>query len=186
MEKQLIVAIAGTLASGKDTAARYLERKGFCHFSLSDELREIIRERGNEPMRDLMHDVAIEVRSRFGDTYLTERLLEKIKKSSCRTVVVTSIHRPEEARALQQSGATLWVVDAPFAVRFERARSRGRIGDGVTFEAFKEQEERELASTDRGGQQIDYVLRIANEKIDNSGAEEDLYRAIDALLEKLT
>ncbi|OGZ96320.1 MAG: hypothetical protein A2847_02885 [Candidatus Sungbacteria bacterium RIFCSPHIGHO2_01_FULL_50_25] len=184
MVHPVIIAIAGTLASGKDSAARFLKKKGFCHFSLSDEIREIIRERGQEPARELMHDVAIEVRSRFGDSYLVERILEKIKKLDCRNIVVTSIHRPEEAAALKKRGARLWFVDAPFEVRFERARSRGRIGDGVTFEAFKAQEERELASEDPGGQQIGRVLDLADERIDNGGTEEDLYRKIDEFLER--
>src|SRR3989338_10890952 len=83
MAHPVIIAIAGTFASGKDTAARFLEKKGFCHFSLSDEIREVIRERGKEPARDLMHDVAIEMRSRFGDSYLVERVLKRIEKSNC-------------------------------------------------------------------------------------------------------
>lgn len=185
MEQPVIIAITGTFASGKDTAARFLEKKEFCHFSLSDEVREIIRERGSEPSRDEMFRVAQDVRVRYGNAYLADRVLEKIKKAGCKKYVVTSVRRPEEAQTLKQNGAKLWAVDAPFEIRFERARSRGRIGDGITFEEFKAQEERELASEDPGGQQIGNVLRLADEKLDNGGSEKDFERAIELLLEKV-
>lgn len=185
MENSIVIAVTGTFASGKDTAAQYLEKKGFCHFSLSDEVRKIIRERGGEPSRDEMFRVAQDVCAQYGNAYLAERVLEKIKKADCKKYVVTSVRRPEEARALQQNGARIWAVDAPFEIRFERARSRDRIGDGVTFKEFKAQEERERASEDPGGQQIGNVLRLADEKLDNGGSEKDFERAIELLLKKV-
>lgn len=185
MENRIIIAIAGTLASGKDSAARFLEKKGFCHFSLSDEIREIVRERGKEPTRDEMTFIARDVCAEHGDAYFAERVLGKIQKSDCKRFVVTSVRRLEEAQALKQSGAKIWAVDAPLEIRFERARARGRIGDGVTFEAFRVQEERELASEDPGGQQIGNVMRLADEKLDNSGSEKDFERAIESLLKKI-
>lgn len=184
MKSPIIIAVTGTFASGKDTAAQYLEKEGFCHFSLSDEVREIIRERGKEPSRDEMFQIAQGACARYGNAYFAERVLEKIKKADCKKYVVTSIRRPEEAQALKQNGARIWAVDAPLAIRFERARSRGRIGDGVTFEAFRAQEERELASKDPGGQQIGNVLRLADEKLENGGSREDFERAIELLLGK--
>lgn len=179
-----IIAIGGTLSSGKDTIAHYLEKKGFVHLSLSDELREIARERGFETGREILHNIAKEVRSNFGDDYLMRLVVEKIGDSKKENFVITSIHHPEEVKYLKKRGALLWVVDAPLELRFERAKLRKRIGDGAALEEFKIQEELELNSPEAGGQRLQEVFKLGDHFIFNDGTEEELLKKIDELLEK--
>ena len=42
----MIVGLTGTYAAGKGTVAEYLIGRGFQYYSLSDELRLLLREKG--------------------------------------------------------------------------------------------------------------------------------------------
>ena len=48
----MIIGLTGPNAAGKGEVARYLERRGFHYFSLSDEIRDEVRQRGLEISRE--------------------------------------------------------------------------------------------------------------------------------------
>ncbi len=49
----MIIGLTGSYCSGKDTVADYIVGKsGFLHFSLSDEIRLIMKEQNIEPTRE--------------------------------------------------------------------------------------------------------------------------------------
>jgi dephospho-CoA kinase len=49
----VIIGLTGSYCSGKDTVADYIVGKsGFLHFSLSDEIRLIMKEQNIEPTRE--------------------------------------------------------------------------------------------------------------------------------------
>ena len=52
----MIIALTGKNASGKGETATYLKSKGFSYYSLSDELREELKEKGIEERRKKMED----------------------------------------------------------------------------------------------------------------------------------
>lgn len=178
-----IIALGGTLSSGKDTVAKYLETRGFKHFSLSDELRGMLHERDTEPTRDNMNLLAKEVRTKNGNDYLVIRVLEKAEKGGFKKIILSSFHHPHEVERVKNLGAKFLVVDAPIELRFQRAKARERIGDGTTFKEFNKQEERERKSLDSGGQQLDAIISLADYRIENDGTEEELYKKVDWFLE---
>ena len=49
----MIIGLTGSYCSGKDTVADYIvKNNGFTHFSLSDEIRLLMKEQGIEPTRE--------------------------------------------------------------------------------------------------------------------------------------
>jgi len=173
----MIIAITGTNAAGKDTAAEHLAGKGFAHYSLSDELREIARGRGLEPTRENLIALGNELRRLHGTSYLTKRVLEKAGGAA--HVVLSSIRNLGELEPVRNTDAfRLLAIDAPPKVRFERARSRGRIGEHVTLEEFMLADAEEMVGGETE-QNLARLIESADHLIVNDGTIEEFGRKID-------
>lgn len=123
----MIIGVTGTLASGKDTVAKYIEGKGFTHFSLADLLRKLADERGVMRTRDSLRELADQMVSEVGDDYLVAQALEYIKKDPEKNYVVSSIRRPIEIKKLKDFGEFFLIaVDADPKVRYQRSIKRAR------------------------------------------------------------
>ncbi len=177
----MIVGITGYLASGKDTVADLLIKKGFNHYSLSDELRAILKERGVESTRENQQKVGNELREKYGSEYLAERVIKKVLEPS----VITSIRSVGEVELLKSKGMKLIFVDAPIELRYKRIQNRKREGEEIlTFEQFKAQEEFEKGKSS-SSQQLHLVAKMADHTIINSGTLEKLDSKIDKILEEI-
>lgn len=173
----MIIGVSGTFASGKDTVAQYLATKGFEHFSTADEIRLEMAEQGIEPNRNNMQDYSTEVRRHKGNAYFTQKALAKVTGDA----VFADMRNPDEITALREAGSfALIIVDAPIELRFERAKARGRVGDGETLEAFREKEEREIRGVK--SQKLGEVMAMADYHLTNDGNLEQLHKKIDDLL----
>jgi len=173
----MIIAITGTNAAGKDEAATYLETKGFAHFSLSDELREIARERKREPTREYLIALGNELRELHGNAYLTLRVLEKAEGNP--HIVVSSIRNPGELEPVRHTdGFKLIAIDAPAEIRYRRALSRGRIDSGTTFQQFIGQDAEEMSGAD-SEQNLHRLMAGADVRIANDGTLADFHRKLD-------
>lgn len=183
-----IIGISGSYSSGKDTAADYLvEKYGFEHHSLSNEIRIVLRERSEEPSRDNMMRVGNELRAEHGSGVLAERTLKRIKTEK---VLVSSIRNLGEIevlkkRAIQTNGrfALLW-IDAPVEKRYELAKERGRIENVGSVMEFIEKENLER-STQEHKQQLGLCEKEANFKIMNDASKNDLYEKLDEVMSKV-
>lgn len=174
----MIIGLTGPYCAGKGEAAAYLIKKGFEFFSCSDEIRAVLKEKGVEPTREAMIKEGNELRQRYGADYLATRIIRRIKKSS----VVDSIRNLSEIVALRKAGQFILIgIDAPPEVRFERAKQRGRIGEGETIAEFMEKENRER-STKQTEQQLDLCMEQADYKIINDSTLEKLYKEIDDII----
>jgi len=181
----MIVGLTGRMASGKGTVADVLKAEGYGYYSLSDVIRDEIRDRGLEESRTTLTEVGNELRVNEGPSTLAVRILKKLTSGS--SFVIDSIRNPAEVDALREgrSDFVMLCVEAPAAVRFERLRSRGRIGDVQTIEEFRAQEERELASADPTTQQLLATESKADHILVNDGSMQDLEQKVRALLSTL-
>ena len=84
----------------------------------------------------------------------------------------------------QRKNFSLWFIDAPLKVRYERIKDRKSIKDNVTYEEFVAQEEREN-SNDANSQQLKSVAVLADETLQNTGEIDFLHQQIDRLLSKI-
>jgi dephospho-CoA kinase len=139
-----LIGLTGTNGAGKGEAAAYFRAKGYAYFSLSDVIRDELRERGEPTSRDNLIRTGNELRERFGPDVLALRTIEKIGGEG--RAVIDSIRNMSEIESLRgQKGFVLLAIDAPVALRFERVTARGRDESAAGLEAFRKKEDEEVA-----------------------------------------
>jgi dCMP deaminase len=179
----MLIGLTGRNAAGKGEVARYLQKKSFYYYSLSDAIRDEIRSRGDEPTRERLIIVGNELRQRYGSKILAERILAKIEDD--KHYVIDSIRNPAEVDAFRAAKHFKLIrVEAPADVRFKRILSRQRESDPKTLEEFIALENRE-AEGDDTSQNLVKVELMADYSVANDGLLEKLYPQIDQLLIKV-
>ena len=78
----MIIGVTGSYASGKDSVAEYLIKKGFQHFSLSDEIRKELKKRKIKETRQNLIKLGNELRKKHGNEILAKRIIELISKNN--------------------------------------------------------------------------------------------------------
>src|SRR5262252_5670540 len=179
----MLIGLTGRNASGKGEVARYLQRKSFYYYSLSDAIRDEIRSRGEEPTRERLIIVGNELRQRYGSNILAERVLAKIEDD--KHYVIDSIRNPAEVETFRTAkNFKLIRIEAPAEIRFQRILSRQRESDPRTLEEFVALENRE-AEGDDTSQNLVKVELMADHVLSNDTTLEKLYPKIDQLLAQL-
>jgi dephospho-CoA kinase len=173
-----LIGLTGTNGAGKGEVAAYLMKKGYAYLSLSDEIRDALRRKGEEITRDSLIATGNALRRRHGADVLARRVMEKIKGPT----VIDSIRNLREVAFLRrQRGFILVAVDAPVELRFERARKRGRLESASSLEEFAAKEKEEMAGG-ASGQQLARCLEMADVTIRNDGSLRALHRRIEERL----
>lgn len=176
----MIIGVTGTFASGKDTVAEYLEKKGFEKITLGDIVREELKKRGVSETRERLQKLANELQQKKGSLYLIEQALSRVKSDK---VVIAGVRQRDEADYLKERpDAVLLAVDAAAKIRFERLKERARTGDTVTWESFVKQEQEEMSGKGGVAQDVKYCLDKADFVLDNSGDQEYLYNQVEEVL----
>lgn len=177
------IGLTGLNCSGKGEVAKILMEQGFEYFSLSDIIREEIKERGLVEDRETLISVANDLRKNFGSNILAKRTNEKIKNKD--KVVIDSIRNEYEVNELRKNkDFILLCVEAPIELRFERAVARGRVENASTVEEFKRIDEKE-STDDPVKQQLSKVGNMADYKIKNNSSLDSLKKNVDEFLIKL-
>ena len=164
----MIIGLTGKNASGKGEVAKYLQKKGFIYYSLSDVIREEATKRGIEHSRDNLINLGNELRKKFDAGYLANEINNKIMNDKeifserKNFFVVDSIRSPFEAKELMKNKDFILLgVRAPIELRFKRLLERNRLGDAKILEEFKKQEEKENLKSDTN-QQLDETFKLAD------------------------
>jgi len=181
----LIIGLTGTFAAGKDTVAEYFEHnEGFEHFSTGAVAVEIAKERGIEPTRDNLRELANKLRDEHGPEYLSRQVMEKKAKTD--KVVVTGLRQTGEIKYLKSLGNFhLIAVDAPIELRFERMQSRHRPGDPMTIDEMREKEKKEMEGTDANVQNIKKCIDMAQYFIVNDGSIDILNKNAEEIYQQI-
>jgi len=181
----MIIGLTGTYCSGKDTVAEYIvSNYGFGHFSLSDEIRFLMKEAKIEPTRENLIVFGTNLRKNEGNDVLAKSVIKKFEpgKNYC----ITSIRHSKEVEKFKTiENFVLINVDAPGIIRFERMRKRKRPGDPETFEKFAELEKKESQSSG-SGQQVALCASMADITfINDASGIAELHSKIDSLMSEL-
>ncbi|SRR6266404_5196152 len=180
----MIIGITGTLGAGKGTVVKYLVKtRGFRHFSVRDFLNKEIDAQGLEHNRDVMLQVANELRASHGPGYIAEQLMLQAKEYG-KDSVIESVRSLGEAEYLKKEGALLWAVDADIQTRYERIVKRMSETDKVSLEKFKADEAREFANTDPSKPNIQAVMRMSDSTLLNVSTPEELHEQVESALQK--
>jgi len=174
----LVVAVVGLARSGKDTVAGVLERDyGFEHFDFfRDVIVPILENLEVKPTKENAVRVGNEMRAKFGMGVFGEKMVQKI--SGFERVVVTGARSLEELKHLEEctSNFHIVLVEAPKENRFSR---RSEI-DPLEEEAFFGRDSNDL---EKKG--LNWVIKAADYKIENSGSLKELSKQVRSLTEKI-
>ncbi len=178
----MIFGISGPYASGKSEVASFLESRSFTSGSLSDVIRDVLKERGEAETRERMIETGNALRKSEGPGALAWRLLAGLRGDL--NYVVDSIRHPAEVAALRSAGrfVLLW-VDAGEQRRLSRIRSRRRAGDPVSLEELRRLEKREMGGADPDAQQLEAVRALADVVLMNDGALEELHAKVQQVMQ---
>ena len=181
----MIIGLTGSYCSGKDTVADYIvKNNGFIHFSLSDEIRLLMKQAGIEPTRENLIVFGTKLRKENGNGVLAKSVMAKFEEN--KNYCITSIRHSEEVKTFKTlKNFVLVNVDAPQDVRFARMQLRKRSGDPTTLEKFIELEKKESQSSG-SGQQVALCCQMADIIFTNNEPNlQELYKKIDVLLKDL-
>lgn len=175
------IGIIGTISAGKDTAGDYMAQKlGIPIFQISSPLKEICLEEGIEPTRENLIALGTRLASEHGDGYLAEYIISHAPDS----MIITGMRQLGQIAVLKASTKlTLIAIDAKPDLRFERAKSNGKIGEAATLEEFVSREMAENSAPN--AQRLFECMKLADYHITNEGSLSDLRAQLDALTEKL-
>ena len=178
----MIIGVVGSIASGKDTVADYLEKKGFFSVSQSDILRKIMKAEGMDISVPNMTEFGNKLRRTKGHSILAEKAFELIKEKDA---VVTSIRQVGEIRYWREKpGFFLIRVDAPIKLRLKRLLERKRPGDIGSLLELKEIEAKQ-ADGKNGGMNMNACYKMADYEVINDGTLEDLYKEVDNVIARI-
>lgn len=181
----IIIGITGTLGAGKGTIVNLLKEKGFLHYSARDFIVETIEKEGLEVNRDSMTLIGNRLREEHSPSYIIESLYHRAKESG-KNSIIESVRNPKEVEFLRQKEDFLLIaVDADIKIRYQRILQRKSSTDNVSFETFRQNEEREMQSNDVNAQNLKSCIDKADILVDNSGTIEELKEKIEEIWKKI-
>ena len=184
---KIVIAFVGPIAVGKGTAIKLLEKKGFVSSSTSDRIREEIKKRGEEVDRYSLTKVSNELRETYGDSVLAKRTADVIENIKNKYIVIDSIRNPEEINYLREKyGIKIIALLANQKRRYEQFSNRTLNSQPMTFEAFKDLDDKELYGTlGEHTQRVSECIKMADATIENVGSIEELEEKLTEVLKNL-
>ena len=183
----MIIGLTGSIAAGKGVVSEYFKDKGFVYLSLSDELREVAKERKIDFTRENLQNLGNLLREERGGGVLAKLVMEKIKNQRYEKAIVDGIRNPAELDELKKLKKFFLVsVDAPAEIRFERMVDRSRESDPISWSDFIE-----VDSRDKGigesitGQGVAMCMDKAEFVLINDGSLEKIKGKIEELYEEI-
>jgi dephospho-CoA kinase len=193
MEKdKLVIAICGTLLSGKGLVAEILKSKGFMHASVRALIKEELEKRNLPPTRKNLQDIGNEMRKEHGAQYWVQKALEKYQSYTA-PLIIESLRNMGEVDWLKKNcNCYIIGVDAPFEVRWERLKNRNIDADLMDHDKFVIDDARDRGFNEPlDGQQTAMLLVHADFLISNDeqlkGRLEDskLYKEVNEIYRKI-
>ncbi len=181
--KRLIIGLTGAPSAGKDTVATHLSKLGFTHISTSGIIREEMRKENLPLDRSHVSHYAIKSRHERGPDYLAKIAASKVNGNA----VISGLRNIKEVEFLREEFGpdfVLITVEAPIETRYKWALERKRVGDDISFDQFKAEEDAER-NGDEFAHQVDALIAMADKVIVNDGTRDDLLKKTEKLVHNL-
>lgn len=185
MPKKIVIGLAGSIASGKDTVANYVvEKFGGQTVSFSQPLRDILNRVFLPINRVNLSTLAQMLVDHFSDDVLSRTIAEEIKASSKDIFVLPNIRRESDYACLTSEPSFNFIlvgVNTDTKTCYDRLIKRSQNVDdkSKTWEQF--QKDLQLST------EVDIVnlIRKASYQLDNNGSLDGLYSQLDRLIIEL-
>jgi dephospho-CoA kinase len=172
----MIIAVTGRMSAGETAFCKIVEKKGLKRLSLSDILREKLREQGKPVVRENLIELGDSLRKEMGEAAMAKLAWEKIGGGG--DWVLDSIYAVKEAEFLRDKGAYLVGITAPAGLRFKRSLARGEkfpsLEEFIKFDDYDQ----------RWG--IDKMVGDADFVVSNDGTLEDLEKHAESILKTIS
>lgn len=172
----MIVGITGPFGSGKSTAAKYFESKGFKKITLSYFLEEEAKKRGFRKItRKILQDIGNELREKYGKGILIKKTFQYIEKNKIRKAVIDGIRNFGELVELAKRADKfiLLAILSNRKIRFERVKKL-RNREKLTLSSFKKLDQRDLGIGEKTtGLQVAYCIAVADVFLTNNRTKRD-------------
>ncbi|OYT43248.1 MAG: hypothetical protein B6U88_01510 [Candidatus Aenigmarchaeota archaeon ex4484_56] len=171
----MIIGVSGKIGAGKTTLVRYLSNKGFNILGFSSLLREELKKSGMKETRENYIKLGNNLRKKYGDGYLAEKLAEKIKEGN---YVLDGVRSEGEANILKKKLGKKFIlifIDADRNLRYNRIKQRQRDIDlKMDFDRIEKED------SDIG---LNKCKELADIIIENNQTIKEFYKKIDEILE---
>ncbi len=183
----MIIGLTGSLAAGKGVVSDFLKEQGFVYLSLSDELREMMKEKKIALTRENMQNFGNQMREEKGTGILAKLITDKINNQKYIKTVVDGIRNPAEIVELKKlDNYFLVAVDAPEEIRFKRLIERNRESDPKTLEDFLKVDARDKGIGEKEtGQGVGRCMAQADFTLINDGLLEETKKKVEELYKKI-
>lgn len=183
----MIIGLTGSLAAGKGVVSDFMKKQGFVYLSLSDELREIMKEKKIELTRKNLQDFGNQMREEKGAGVLASLVADKIQNQKYAKAVVDGIRNPAEIAELRKlDNYFLISVDAPEEIRFKRLIARNRESDPKTLEDFLKVDARDKGIGEKEtGQGVGRCMAQADFTLINDKGIEEINKKVEDLYKKI-
>jgi dCMP deaminase len=184
----MIIGLTGSLAAGKGVVSDFFKGKGFVYLSLSDELRELLKENKIKLTRENLQEWGNKYREENGSDYLAKLVVDKINNQDYKRAIVDGIRNPEEVDFLDKNLKDFFLVsvDAPENIRFERMKVRARESDPTTLEGFRKVDKKDKGVGEKkSGQGVGKCMKKAKFVLINDCSLEDVQVKIEKLYDAL-
>lgn len=183
----MIIGLTGSLAAGKGVVSNFFKEKGFVYLSLSDELRQIAKERKIEITRENLQQLGNKLREENGSGVLAKYIIQKIKNQEYKKAIVDGIRNPAEVEELKKlKDFFLISVDANPRIRFERMVARSRESDPITWEDFIRVDKIDKGVGEKeSGQGVGKCMKMAKFILFNEGSLEEIKEKIEKLYQDI-
>lgn len=175
--KKVILGIAGEIASGKDTVARYYQKKyGAGMYRFSDVLRDILHQLHLPEDRKNLAEASLMLRKTFGEDVFARAIAEEIKHDTREFIVIDGVRRRSDVTGIESlPGFRLLYISADPKKRHSRLTERKQNVDDATktYEEFLRDAELEPEL------EIRKLFDGADFLIENNAGLDELYAEAD-------
>lgn len=180
---QVIIGVAGEIASGKDTAGHYIaEKYQALSLRFSQPLRDTLDRLQLPQNRENMSRLSLHLRKAFGEDILSKVILAEAEKSTSELVVVDGVRRLPDIIHMETDEHFRFIyVDATPETRYERLIKRRQNTDDATKTPAQFEKDTLLESES----QIRDLKSRADFVINNDGTLEELQKQIDEVIAKI-
>ncbi len=163
-----VVGLSGYISSGKTTAGRFLEQKGYAYGRFSLILRDLLQERGVEITRQSLQEIGEEVYENPGQRWLCKQLVDRFPKEG--DIVIDGLRHPEDhAFMVEKFGPDFIHIHIEASEQVRRLRYLAEGGSEAEFEsAMKHPVEGHVS----------ILATLANKTLPNMSTKEEFEKAI--------